>query len=784
MSKTVIMPPAEAATRFLQRGWSPIPVTAGGKMPLGKGWQKQHLTLVDVSAAFRGNANIGLLLGEPSGGLVDVDIDHPIALSLARLLPKTGMIHGRTGNPASHHWYQIEGDIPATAQFKDPVSGQMLIELRSTGGQTVVPPSRYTNKEGGTSQLTWEVFEAPAQISASELHQTVSRVAAITLLAIHWKQQGSRHATALALSGFLLRGGCTTEMAERIIAAVCAAAGDDEEKDRVATVASTAEKLESNEPASGATKLAELLDGKIVSTLQKWLGLKRSAIPSLPSSSQIGSSHEFSWDVPALFDDVSTPEIPSTLLPGIYGNFARSLALAAEVPESLTTMAVLGVLSAVCAKRFVIAPQSGWDEPINLYVLAALPPANLKSLVVRSSMKPIDAWEFNQRLAMEPAIQLAKSKRKNEESQILSLRGKASKSSDPLKRQSDFAEVNRLEAEMTSIPVPPQIYVNDVTPETLTTVVCEQNGKLAIISDEGGIFEVLAGLYSKGQSNYDIVLKGIDGGRVRLRRKDRDLDVSPYITMLLVVQPQIIRNMSDKKAFQGRGLLERFLYILPRSNLGHRSLDTKPVTEALCKQYDQAVQNLLNIQPDIELGGIETPRTLQLAPAARVVWQAFRHDIEVELGPEGKFACCLGWGGKVAGFTLRIAGLMHIAEHGETTLTIGSDSMERAVNMARLLAEHALAAFGLMRNDEPAEDAQALYEWLMKTGQMEFRRTECQRKFHGRFTGKKRFDAALAVLIDRSIISPLRQETTTEGKRQTGYYDVNPALFESVREAV
>jgi hypothetical protein len=378
-------------------------------------------------------------------------------------------------------------------------------------------------------------------------------------------------------------------MAERIISAVCAAAGDDEEKDRVATVASTAEKLESNEPASGATKLAELLDGKIVSTLQKWLGLKRSAIPSLPSSSKIGSSHEFSWDVPALFDDVSTPEIPSTLLPGIYGNFARSLASAAEVPESLTTMAVLGVLSAVCAKRFVIAPQSGWDEPINLYVLAALPPANLKSLVVRSSMKPIDAWEFNQRLAMEPAIQLAKSKRKNEESQILSLRGKASKSSDPLKRQSDFAEVNRLEAEMTSIPVPPQIYVNDVTPETLTTVVCEQNGKLAIISDEGGIFEVLAGLYSKGQSNYDIVLKGIDGGRVRLRRKDRDLDVSPYITMLLVVQPQIIRNMSDKKAFQGRGLLERFLYILPRSNLGHRSLDTKPVTEALCKQYDQAV---------------------------------------------------------------------------------------------------------------------------------------------------------------------------------------------------
>ena len=29
---------------------------------------------------------------------------------------------------------------------------------------------------------------------------------------------------------------------------------------------------------------------------------------------------------------------------------------------------------------------------------------------------------------------------------------------------------------------------------------------------------------------YDILLKGIDGGRVRLKRKDRDLDINPYLT--------------------------------------------------------------------------------------------------------------------------------------------------------------------------------------------------------------------------------------------------------------
>jgi putative DNA primase/helicase len=515
-----------------------------------------------------------------------------------------------------------------------------------------------------------------------------------------------------------------------------------------------------------------MLDEKIVSTLQKWLGIKRNA----GSAAHRDVSDDFVWDTPILFDEVSTPEIPASLLPGVYGSFASALAEAAEVPEAMTTMAVLGAISATVAKRFVVSPQSGWEEPVNLYILQALPPANLKSLVTRSVVQPIDSWEFNECLALEPAIRLATSKRKNEESQIQSLRAKAGRKSLPPERQELFNEVNRLEAELTEIPVPPQVYINDVTPETLTTVVSEQKGRIAIISDEGGIFEVMAGLYSKGQANYDILLKGIDGGRVRLRRKDRDLDLNPYITLLLVVQPQIIRNMADKKAFQGRGLLERFLYVLPKSRLGYRSLSTQPMPEPVRKQYDQALQKLLNIAPIIERGGFETPRMLHLDAAALERWTAFRHEVEAGLRPDDKFSACQGWGGKIAGFTLRIAGLLQIAEHGGSILSIDSTNMERAVQMARLLVEHALAAFGLMRNDEAAEDAQAVYAWLCQLGQPQFRRTECQRKFHGRFTGKKRLDAALGILIDRSIISPLRLITTTEGKRQTGFYEVNPAI--------
>jgi hypothetical protein len=273
------------------------------------------------------------------------------------------------------------------------------------------------------------------------------------------------------------------------------------------------------------------------------------------------------------------------------------------------------------------------------------------------------------------------------------------------------------------------------------------------------------------------LLKGIDGGRMRLKRKDRDLDVNPILTIALVVQPQILHNMSDHKALQGRGLRERFLFVLPQSRLGYRTLETAPVPSDIATAYHQAMQQLLDIEPKFDCG-IELPRRLTLASDAKAAWQSFRHEVEAMLRPDGKLSPCQGWGGKIVGFSLRIAGLMHVAEHGESKLQIDVGTMQNALAMARLLIDHALAAFGQMQDDQPTEDAKALLAWITQAGATSFRRSDCLRKFHGRFTTKKRFDAALAVLVDRSIIGPVRAETTTAGKRGTMLYDVNPALFD------
>lgn len=130
----------DAARDYVRRGWCVVPIPLGQKRPILKGWERLRLTAAELAAHFQHPANIGLLLGEPSGGLVDVDLDCDEALALAdQYLPPTAAITGRPQKPRSHRWYYA-GSVD-TKQHRDPHTRSMLIELRSTGGQTVVGPS-------------------------------------------------------------------------------------------------------------------------------------------------------------------------------------------------------------------------------------------------------------------------------------------------------------------------------------------------------------------------------------------------------------------------------------------------------------------------------------------------------------------------------------------------------------------------------------------------------------------------------------------------------------------
>lgn len=262
------------ARAYIRRGWMPLPVPFRSKNPGFEGWQNFTITEADLSRHFYGRQqNIGVLLGKVSGDLTDVDLDCDEALTLAPyFLPATGAIFGRRTRPRSH-WLYVSL-IPRKVSFLDPVSGKRLIEVLTNGQQAIFPGS--THKDTG-ELVEWHKNGDPARVSESDLLGAVRRLAAATLFAHHWPQEGSRQDAALALAGGLLRAGWPQDEAAHFIEAVCRAAGDEETRERVKTVCYTLRKLEAGESATGWTRLSEILDKRIVTRACEWLEVQAHA---------------------------------------------------------------------------------------------------------------------------------------------------------------------------------------------------------------------------------------------------------------------------------------------------------------------------------------------------------------------------------------------------------------------------------------------------------------------------------------------------------------------------
>ncbi len=271
---------------YVRRAWSPIPVRFRSKAPILTDWPHRRLGPADVGQYFNGQpTNIGILLGHPSGGLTDVDLDCSEALRMAPVfLPPTHSRFGRRSSRASH-WLYLVTDAIETETFADPdakADDAMLVELRSTGRQTLFPGSVHPSGE----PIEWDEDGEPARGDGASLRRAVAELAAACLLSRHWPPPGQRHAAALAAAGLLVRGGVEDARAMLIVHQAALVAGDDEAPARRRDVVSTVARVLAGEPVTGGPTLAAVLRGdgtKVVAALRRLLGLQGPADAEPPT---------------------------------------------------------------------------------------------------------------------------------------------------------------------------------------------------------------------------------------------------------------------------------------------------------------------------------------------------------------------------------------------------------------------------------------------------------------------------------------------------------------------
>jgi replicative DNA helicase len=489
------------------------------------------------------------------------------------------------------------------------------------------------------------------------------------------------------------------------------------------------------------------------------------------------------WEPPVLFDESDLPPFPTDALPNWLRAFVEAEARATQTPSDLPAMLALSSIAVCCAKKAEVLVKPGYSEPVNLFTVTELPPGNRKTQVFRDTIAPLEAWEQEQAEGLRDAIAAALTRYKIREQALQKAQADAARAEpEACEQLIQAAEALARELATMRVPIPPRLIADDISPEQLATLIHDQGGRMAVMSPEGDVFDLMAGRYSNnGAPNFGVYLKGHAGDTLRVDRVKRAPEYvqKPALTLGLAVQPEVLRGVMDKPGFRGRGLLGRFLYAIPRSLLGARDTDPPPVPPAVGATYRARIRALMHLEPDIDDSGNPTPHVLQLSHEARERIQAFEAWLEPQLAPLNDLEHMTDWAGKLAGATVRIMGLLHMAEHATDqspwTIAIHGVTAERAIRIARYLIPHARAAYAEMGGTPVVQEARYVLGWIERNDAETITKREIFEGTKGRFKRVSALEPALTLLVEHNFIREQPHEARSgPGRRPSPIYEVNP----------
>lgn len=487
-----------------------------------------------------------------------------------------------------------------------------------------------------------------------------------------------------------------------------------------------------------------------------------------------GVKPKMDWEQPLSFDSFVVPEFPAETLPAPIRDFVEALAESTQTPVDMAACASIAIMSVCLQGKYKIRAKADWSEPLNTFVLNVMEPSERKSAVQNAMVKPINLYELEQNAAK--AVEIEKSKTRK---QILEQRQKAL-ISQAVKGKVDMEEVDKVSEELATFKEekPLKLYVDDITTEKLTSVLADNDGKTAVLSTEGGIFDTLAGIYTKNV-NIDVILKGYSGDSIRVDRIGRQSEsiLCPALTMLLMAQPSVLSGLMSNGTFRGRGLTARFLYCIPTSKVGKRKYRSSCVPGDVSAEYERCILNLLEDEYEKE------PEIITLSPEADILIENFAEELEPLLKTE--YADITDWAGKLVGNILRISGLLcrasiyrcHDFLANNDALVVSEEIMQNAIRIGKYFIEHARAAFSLMGADNTVKQSKYVLEAIKSAGLLECTRRDVMRLCRS-FKKAEEVQPILEYLCDYGYLAVKDMGAYTgKGRPPAIVYVVNPYIF-------
>ena len=411
------------------------------------------------------------------------------------------------------------------------------------------------------------------------------------------------------------------------------------------------------------------------------------------------------------------PPLPLDALAPVLRQQVTSVASSIEVPSDIPALLSLVSVSACIGGKFELLINDSWLSEFSvLYGLCIAASGERKSDAFKFMTRPISDWERDKRDAVREKFEYAQEMVRVRIDQVKKARNcVVNGTSDNAEDELEDALNNLHTAKQKVLELDHTLIAEDITTEAMNQCMQASNGRMALLSAEGGVLKILDGRYSDGKSCIEEVKKGWSGERIIVSRASgKAIDIPrAAITIGICLQPNVLDDLSNKRSMRNEGFLARCLYAQPQSLVGFRKVRNQVARDmAADSQYEFALRRLLDV-PWCEEDGKLTTWPMEFTEDAVDVLLDYAEEVEPQMAGGRRLGGIADWANKAHGQVARIAGLQTLVTRacveGPLVLTelfspIEKQAVQDAVRLVRSFEDHALYVLARLGEDRTTKD--------------------------------------------------------------------------------
>lgn len=252
-----------------------------------------------------------------------------------------------------------------------------------------------------------------------------------------------------------------------------------------------------------------------------------------------------------------------------------------------------------------------------------------------------------------------------------------------------------------------------------------------------------------------------------------------YLTVIFSIQPRVLKDFM-RRDFIEKGMTSRYLYSIPRE-LEERLLRDSPNIEPLVlADYENKIRDIMSIERNVG-----APYELRFSKEATELMISYNDDA-IQKRIKEDLACIKRTARRIIGQTIRLAGVLHLMEHGSEAVEkreISAQTVEKAIRLTDYFLEHTKAAHKTVEDSEEIKNLKYVWEKCRGLKVPEFSSDVLREKCRGRLRTNEEQKPYIMGLIERGYLRELPVDKNNKGKDgrpKAARYRINPLLYKAV----